>query len=197
MCQQPLLRCHTPATERKENGGRGEGAGRKACLHHVAVRAAVVGLIHPGLPRKVRAPAPPSRAHIATTHPCFLGKLQHLTACWGRAGSSRLLPCHLAWLRGQACSSSQERRRTGEVWDTQAAQGPICLSSPVLMPCSGHLDREPGIHSHSLVGVPSKVHIHTHTLTHTHTHTHTHTVCMKGPTPVWLSSFGAHLKLLV
>ena len=51
----------------------GGGAGRKACLHHVAVRAAVVGLIHPGLPRKVRAPAPPSKAHIATTNPCFLG----------------------------------------------------------------------------------------------------------------------------
>lgn len=70
---QPLPWCHTPAKERKENEGGGDGAGRKACLHHVAVRAAVVGLIHPGLPRKVRAPAPPSRAHIDTTHPCFLG----------------------------------------------------------------------------------------------------------------------------
>ena len=73
---------------------------------------------------------------------------------------------------------------------TEAAQGSTCLFSPVLMLCSGCLDREPGVHSHSLVGVPSKVHI----LTHTHTHTHTHTGCMEGPTPVWLSSFAAHLK---
>ena len=69
---QPLPCCHTPPRRERKTGG-GQGSGRKACLHHVAVRAAVVGLIHPGLPRKVRASAPPSSAHIATTHPCFLG----------------------------------------------------------------------------------------------------------------------------
>lgn len=37
------------------------------------VEAAVVGLIHPGFLRYVRAPAPPSKVHIATAHSCFLG----------------------------------------------------------------------------------------------------------------------------
>lgn len=71
--------------------GGGEGAGGKACLHHVAVKAAVVGLIHPGCPRKVRAPAPPSKAHIATTHSCFLGNVQHLTCLLGQ-GRALLAP---------------------------------------------------------------------------------------------------------
>lgn len=62
-----------------------------------AVGAAVVGLIHPRLFRRVRAPAPPSKVHIAATHSCFLGPVRHLTWQLGRGWALLLLPSHPAW----------------------------------------------------------------------------------------------------
>lgn len=84
-----------------------------------AVGAAVVRLIHPGLLRWVRAPAPPSKVHIATTHSCFLGPVRHLTWQLGRAGPSCSFPSILLGLVSNPEAQARSTEGQGRLWACQ------------------------------------------------------------------------------
>lgn len=153
----------------------------------------MVGLIHPGLPRKVGAPAPPRKAHIATTHSCFLGRVY----------ATPDLPAGAGW--GPLCSFPAILLGSGDNpilgWEPRGMEvslGPPggCVSTPVSphhrasadgqvthkypvkhrdspgptgllshpVLGSGHLSREAAITSHSFMWA----HVHGHVCTHTH-----------------------------
>lgn len=162
----------------------------------------MVGLIHPGLPRKVGAPAPPRKAHIATTHSCFLGRVY----------ATPDLPAGAGW--GPLCSfpaillGSRDNPILG--WEPQGMEvslGPPggCVSTPVsphhrasadgqvtltstlsnteivrgLLACSPILYWVQDTSAGKLLSP------HTRSCGHTFMGTcaHTHTVCMKSLTP--------------